>query len=97
LRPDQSRYAYTLAFYQQQKGDLAGAAGTLNNLIAVQPTYADAYLLLGGIYEKEGQKAQAEKVYKKGLRTEGLPDQYKLRMKMRIDAMNVTGASPTKK
>ena len=97
LRPDQSRYAYTLAFYQQQIGDLAGAAGTLNNLIAVQPAYADAYLLLGGIYEKQGKKAEAENVYKKGLSTEGLPDQYKLRMKMRIDAMNATGASPTKK
>ncbi len=97
LRPDQSRYAYTLAFYQQQKGDLAGAAGTLNNLIAVQPVYADAYLLLGGIYEKQGKKSEAEKVYKKGLSTEGLPDQYKLRMKMRMDAMNGTGASPAKK
>ena len=97
LRPDQSRYAYTLAFYQQQKGDLVGAAGTLNNLIAVQPTYADAYLLLGAIYEKEGQKAQAEKVYKKAFSTEGLPDQYKLRIKMRLDALNVTEASPSKK
>jgi len=97
LRPDQARYAYTLAFYQQQKGDLIGAASTLNDLIALQPANPDAYLLLGGIYEKQGKKAEAEKVYKKGLSAEGIPDQYKLRIKMRMDALNVTGTGPAKK
>ena len=78
IRPDQPRYAYTLAFYQQQKGDLAGAANVLDGLITKYPAYADAYVLLGGIYEKQGKKAEAEGVYNRGLAVEGMPDQYKV-------------------
>ena len=66
IRPDQPRYAYTLAFYQQQKGDLAGAADVLDGLITRYPAYADAYVLLGGIYEKQGKKAEAEKSVQQG-------------------------------
>ncbi len=29
LRPNDPKYAYTLAFYQAKKGDLSGAVGTL--------------------------------------------------------------------
>lgn len=87
LRPDQPRYAYTLAFYQQQKGDLHKASGVLDGLITKYPAYTDAYMLLGGIYEKQGKKAEAMSVYAKGLAVEGIPDQYKLRMKLRLDAL----------
>ena len=58
IRPDMPRYAFTLAFYQQQKGDLPGAASVLDGLITKYPAYADAYVLLGGIYEKQGKKAR---------------------------------------
>ncbi len=87
LRPDQPRYAFTLAFYQQQKGDLDGAAGTLDGLINQHPRYGDAYVLLGGIYEKQGMKGEAEKVYNRGLAVDGIPDQYKARIKVRLDAI----------
>lgn len=87
LRPDEPRYTYTLAFYQTQSGDLSGAASVLDGLITKFPAYADAYVLLGGIYEKQRKKAEAERVYSKGLTTEGMPDQYKVRMKLRLDAL----------
>ncbi len=66
IRPDQPRYAYTLAFFHQQKGDLAGAADVLDGLITRYPAYADAYVLLGGIYEKQGKKAEAERCTTEG-------------------------------
>lgn len=91
IRPDVPRYAFTLAFYQQQKGNLPEAAGVLDSLIAKYPAHADAYVLLGGIYEKQGKKAEAEGVYAKGLAVEGLPDQYKARFKTRLEALK--GAS----
>ena len=87
LRPDQPKYAFTLAFYQQQKGDLPGAASVLDGLITKYPAYADAYILLGGIYEKQGKRAEAERVYNKGLAVDGIPDQYKVRIKERLDAL----------
>jgi tetratricopeptide (TPR) repeat protein len=86
-RSDVPRYAFTLAFYQQQKGDLVGAASVLDNLINKYPTYADAYVLLGAIYEKQEKKAQAEGVYRKGLAVESIPDNYKVRMKSRLGAL----------
>ena len=92
IRPDQPRYAYTLAFFHQQKGDLAGAADVLDGLITRYPAYADAYVLLGGIYEKQGKKAEAEGVYNRGLAVEGIPNQYKVAMKARLEALK--GASP---
>jgi tetratricopeptide (TPR) repeat protein len=93
LRRDQPRYAYTLAFYQQQKGDRAGATAVLDDLIARHPAYADAYLLLGGIYEKGGNKAMVEGVYKKGLAAEGVPDGFKFRLKARLDALKPATAN----
>jgi Tfp pilus assembly protein PilF len=83
-RSDVPRYAFTLAFYQQQKGDLVGAASVLDGLINQYPAYADAYVLLGAIYEKQEKKAQAEGVYRKGLAVESIPDKYKVRMKARL-------------
>jgi len=87
LRPQEPRYAYTLAFFQQQKGDSAAAAKVLDNLIGRTPAYADAYLLLGGIHEQQGNIVKAGEVYNKGLAAEGVPENYKLRMKARLDAL----------
>jgi Tfp pilus assembly protein PilF len=87
LRPQEPKYAYTLAFYQQQKGDEKSAVTTLQGLIETQPGYPDSYLLLGGIYEKEGKKDQAEKIYKKALETDGIPDRVKLRIGAQLQTL----------
>ena len=87
LRPQEPRYAYTLAFYQLQKGDEREAVKTLQGLIEKQPAYADSYLLLGGIYEKQGRKEEAEKIYKKALETDGIPDQAKFRIGAQMEAL----------
>jgi tetratricopeptide (TPR) repeat protein len=87
MRPDVPRYAFTLAFYQQQKGDLPGAASVLDSLITKYPAYADAYVLLGGIYEEQGKTPEAERVYSRGLAVEGMPDKYKVLMKVRLHAL----------
>jgi tetratricopeptide (TPR) repeat protein len=88
LKPQEPRYAYTLAFYQLQKGDEKGAVKTLRTLIEKQPAYADAYDLLGGTYEKQGKKEEAEKVYKKALETDdGIPDRDKFRIGAQLEAL----------
>jgi hypothetical protein len=38
-------------------------------------------------FEEQGKEAEAEGVYNKRLATEGIPDQYKVRMKVRLDAL----------
>ncbi|MGC8603291.1 MAG: tetratricopeptide repeat protein [Desulfomonilaceae bacterium] len=87
IRPDVPKYAFTLAFYEWQKGDMTGAETVLDDLITKSPTYADAYVLLGAIYEKQGKKAQAEGIYNKGLAVDGLPDYYNVLMKARLAAL----------
>jgi tetratricopeptide (TPR) repeat protein len=72
IRPDQPRYAYTLAFYQQQQGDLPAAAKVLEELTVKNPDFANAYFLLGNVYEKQGQTRQAERVYRRALAGEAL-------------------------
>ncbi len=46
LRPQDPRYAYTLAFYLNQKGDRADAARTLREILEKHPDYKDAGMLL---------------------------------------------------
>jgi tetratricopeptide (TPR) repeat protein len=46
LRPQEPRYAYTLAFYLNQQGDRNGAVRTLKTLIEKYPGYKEAEMLL---------------------------------------------------
>jgi Tfp pilus assembly protein PilF len=72
LRPGDPKYAYTLAFFQQQREDLPAAAKVLEESIARNPGYTNAYFLLGDIYEKQGQTKQAAEVYRRALANEAL-------------------------
>ena len=87
LRPAEPRYAYTLAFFEQQKGDTDSAIKTLDALIARQPAHFDAYLLLAGIYEKSGKKENAEKVYNKALALEGAPENFRNLLRAKLQAL----------
>lgn len=49
LRPDEPKYAYTLAFYQREAGDADGAVQTLRQLLQRHPGHTDARLLLRAI------------------------------------------------
>ena len=80
LRPYEPRYAYTLAYFQSEKGDETDAVNTLKALIERQPAYADAYLLLGSIYGKQGKKNEALEIYRKALQNDGIPGAHKARI-----------------
>jgi len=53
LRPQEPKYAYTLAFYLSQKGEKDEAIRTLQTIIEKYPGYKDAEMLLKNISEKE--------------------------------------------
>jgi tetratricopeptide (TPR) repeat protein len=48
LRPQEPRYAFTLAFYLNQKGDRDGAVRTLQAIIEKYPGYKDANTSMNG-------------------------------------------------
>ncbi|MGC8660353.1 MAG: tetratricopeptide repeat protein, partial [Desulfomonilaceae bacterium] len=91
LRPNEPRFAYTLAFYQIQKGDLVEAAHELESMILKFPDYADTYLLLGNIYEKQGRTGEAEKLYNSGILGGRISYHYQAIMKNRLEKL---GSSP---
>jgi Tfp pilus assembly protein PilF len=80
LRPEEPRYAFTLAFYQRQRGDQAGAAKTLEQLLQRHPAYGDAYLLLGELYVKTGKVPEARQLFARALQVKELPDAYRARI-----------------
>jgi Tfp pilus assembly protein PilF len=72
LRPQEPKYAYTLAFFQRKQGDAKGAVATLRNLIQQRPGYADAYLLLADIHVQQGDAQAAAAVYREALTNKSL-------------------------
>jgi tetratricopeptide (TPR) repeat protein len=93
LRPQEPKYTFTLAFYLNQEGDTTAAIKLLNGMIVKYPLYADSYLLLGGIYEKQGKESEAERIYGKALALEGIPPQYRHQIANQQEALKRSGSS----
>ena len=53
----------------------AGAIGTLRSMVTRRIAYADAYALLGAIYERQGQRSKARQTYELAAGNEGLSEQ----------------------
>jgi tetratricopeptide (TPR) repeat protein len=73
LRPDDPKYAHTLAFYQHKKGDTQSAVRLLREVVRRHPLELDCYLLLGEIYESQNNAKAAAEVYRDALTKEGWP------------------------
>jgi Tfp pilus assembly protein PilF len=80
LRPQEPKYAYTLAFYQRRKGDIQGATKTLQELVKQRPGYVDAYLLLAEIHMQQAERQKAEAVYRQALEGKDLSPQDRYRI-----------------
>jgi tetratricopeptide (TPR) repeat protein len=83
LNPQEPKYAFTLAFYQKEQGDLKAAATTLQNLLTQRPAFADPYLMLAEIYGQQGNRSEAEAVLRQAQKVESLSP----RDRGRIEAM----------
>jgi tetratricopeptide (TPR) repeat protein len=94
LNPQEPKYAYTLAFYQKEQGDLKGAAATLQAFLAQRPGFADGALLLAGIYLQQGNQPQAEAVLRQALQAENLSPQDQTRVAAMLQ--DLTRSQPAK-
>jgi len=72
LRPDEPKYAYTLAFYLNQTGNSVESQKVLKRLIEIYPQYFEAYALLGDLFIKQGKSTEARAVYERALASESL-------------------------
>ena len=87
LRPQEPKYAWTLAYYQQQGGDSAGAIATLETLTNRAPFFSDGWLLLADIYEQQGKKPEAARICSRVLEVPGLPERARTYFKQRLEAL----------
>ena len=90
LNPRQPKYAYTLAFFQDQQGQTTAAAGTLEKLVETQLAGADAYTLLGRIYEDQHQPAKALSVYQRAVENPKLPREERAQFEARLTGQDAS-------
>lgn len=90
LNPRQPKYAYTLAFFQDQQGQTTAAAGTLEKLVETQLASADAYTLLGRIYEDQHQPAKALSVYQRAVENPKLPREERAQFEARLTGQDAS-------
>jgi tetratricopeptide (TPR) repeat protein len=93
LHPQEPKFAYTLAFYQKEQGDLQGAAATLKDLLTQQPGFIDGYLLLAEILVHQGERSQAETLLRQVLQQENLSPQDRSRMATRLQDLTTSPPS----
>ena len=94
LKPKLPKYAYTLAYYTLQKGDVMEGVRLLKELIDEQPQYMNAYVLLGDEYEKQGRREEAQAVYRRGAAEERLPQPARSYLENRLKSLSGSGQLP---
>jgi tetratricopeptide (TPR) repeat protein len=87
LRPEEAKYAHTLAFYLRQKGNFDEAVVLLRQVIREEPLYWDAYGLLGEIYEDQRDYPKAAAVYNDALKMEPLPPPLRRQLETKVRAI----------
>ena len=91
LNPREPKYAFTLAFYQKEQGDLQGAAATLQEFLTRQPGFTDGYLLLAKIYLEQGARPQAEALLQQALQGESLSPRDRARVAAVLQKLTTPG------
>jgi tetratricopeptide (TPR) repeat protein len=73
LRPQDPKYAFTLAYFLNQKGDRTGALTVLSQQVQQQAANPDVYLLLGELHKQSGKPEKARQVYEQAISDPRLP------------------------
>lgn len=90
LRPQNAKYGCTLAYYEYQAGNNDAAVEILKDLITNEPSFGDGYVLLGDIYEKDGKKEEAEKVYQQVSDNQTLSTQLRSYFRAKLEELRST-------
>lgn len=86
-RPDEPKYAYTLAYYQVENNQKAEAEKTLKSLIRENPLYLNAVSFLSDLYLRDGKKQEALKLYEQTLKIPDISEQDKAAVRQAMEAL----------
>jgi tetratricopeptide (TPR) repeat protein len=87
MQPE-TEYGYSLASLMKKNGNWDGALEVLRQVIGSDRTFADAYLLMGEIYENRGKKREARAIYRGGLAVDGLLEKDRNKITKRLNSLN---------
>jgi Tfp pilus assembly protein PilF len=88
LMQPETEYGYSLAILMKKDGNGDGALEVLRQMIGSDRAFADAYLLMGEIYENRGKKREAKSIYQQGLSVEGLLEKDRNKIARRLNSLN---------
>ena len=88
LRPDEPKYAFAVASYLQQDGQIDQAIQELRQLQQRHPGFAYAYGLLGSLLVDRGRTAEAVQVYQQAAANSQLPDQARSFFRQQAQALS---------
>jgi tetratricopeptide (TPR) repeat protein len=88
LKPEDSQYGYSLAFYLDQSGNTAGSVDILRRLVQQETPYVDAIFLLGDIYLKQGKIKEARSLYQGALKSGRLSAEESESLESRIKVLS---------
>jgi len=94
LRPENTKYGYTLAYFLHQKARTSEAIAVLSKMIDSSNAGADVYAFLAMIYSEQGRKEEASDVYRRAIENEKLPMQDRYRFEAQLRSMQ--RAQPTR-
>ena len=86
-RPEEPKYAYTLAYYQFENNQKAEAQKTLKKLIQTHPLYLNGISFLADIYMKNDRKEELISLYEQTIKTEGISIADKNAVKQALDEL----------
>jgi tetratricopeptide (TPR) repeat protein len=87
LRPSDSKYAYTLAFYLDQNNELDEAADVLKQNIKQQSATGNVYMLLVMIYEKQKKYEDARSLCRQALLNQQLAPQLRYQFESKLRSL----------
>ena len=88
LMQPETEYGYSLAILMKKDGNWDGALEVLRQVIGSDRAFADAYLLMGEIYENRGKKREAKAIYQQGLAVDGLLEKDRNKIARRLNSLN---------
>ena len=94
LRPQEPKYVYTLAFYLHRLGNISEAARMLEKLLEQAPPAAEAYALLGRIYEEQRQPDKALSLYRRAAQNNKLSGRERAQFTEQIRSLSPPPAGP---
>lgn len=94
VAPHEVKYAYTLAFYLNQSGDVSGAVQTLRESIARRPASGDPYALLASLLEKQGHLDAARDACRQALDNSSIPPREKADLQALLQTLEKKTGAP---